>query len=115
MNPALIGALIMLTVLAAVFVVASHPGAADGWVARLGRGGLVAVLLAVSVAVVGVSLVLLPEAFVVGTALLVAGLLLLAIAALAGLRGRSSDRSRDQAPRADRRPAPRDPHEEDAE
>ena len=59
MSGALVGGLIMLVVLAAVFVVASYPGGPNGWVGRVGRGGLVAVLLAVGVAVVGVSIVLL--------------------------------------------------------
>lgn len=98
MSGAVVGGLIMLAALAAVFVVASYPGSPDGWVARLGRGGLLAVLLAVGVAVVGVSIVVLPEAIVVGAALMAAGVLLLAIAALAALRGRPSDRPRGHAP-----------------
>ena len=103
MSPAIAGGLVMLAVLAAVFVLASFPGRADGWAARLGRGGLVAVLLALGVAIVGVSIVMLPEALVVGTALLVAGLLLVAIAALGALRGRPSPvpRVRSRGPRGD--------------
>lgn len=104
MNVALVAVFAMLAVLGAVFLVASHPGGPDGWVARLGRGGLVAVLLAAGVAVVGVSIVLLPEAMVVGTALLTAGLLMLLIGALAAARGRPSDRHRLHAPGSDRRP-----------
>ena len=113
MNGALVGGLIMLAVLAAVFVVATYPGGPNGWVARVGRGGLVAVLLAVGAAVVGVSIVLLPEAIVVGTALLVAGLLLLAIGALAALRGRPSDRSRLHAPGSDGHPVGTESADED--
>lgn len=90
MSGALVAGLIMLVVLAVVFAIVSYPGGPEGRMERLGRGGLVAVLLALGAAIVGVSIVLLPEALVVGTALLVAGLLLVAIAALGALRGRPS-------------------------
>lgn len=103
MSGALVAGLIMLVVLAAVFAVASYPGGQEGRIGRLGRSGLVAVLLALGTATVGVSIVLLPEALVVGTALLVAGLLLVAIAVLGALRGRPSPvlRVRSRGPRGD--------------
>lgn len=113
MNPALVAALVMLAVLGAVFLVASYPGGPDGWVARLGRGGLVAVLLASGVGVVGVSIVLLPEAMVVGTTLLMAGVVMLLIGALAALRGRPSDRPHLHAPSSERRPTDTQTDDED--
>ena len=112
MSPALVAGLVMLTLLAAVFAIASFPGGPEGWVARLGRGGLVAVLLATGVAVVGVSIVLLPEAIVAGTALLMAGVLMLTIGALAALRGRPSDRPRLHAPPSDRPPGSDSPDQD---
>ena len=114
MSPAIAGGLVMLAVLGVVFLLASYPGRADGWAARLGRGGLVAVLLAFGAAMLGVSIVLLPDATVVGTALLVGALVLLAIATLAALRGRpnrprrpassSDDRAHDSDPTDERGP-----------
>ena len=112
MSPALGAGLVMLSVLAAVFVIASYPGGPEGWVARLGRGGLVSVLLATGVAVVGVSIVLLPAAMVAGTALLVAGVLMLAIGALAAMRGQPSDRTRLHAPPSAPPPGPPDSSDE---
>ena len=112
MSGALVAGLIMLVVLAAVFAVASYPGGPEGPMGRLGRGGLVAVLLALGTAIVGVSIVLLPEALVVGMALLVAGLLLVAIATLAALRGRPPDRPRRHAPCSDARASRSDAHDE---
>lgn len=103
MSGALVAGLIMLALLIAVFVVATYPGGADGWVARLGRGGPVALLPALGAAMIGVSIVLLPDAVVVGAVLLAAGVLLLAVATLAALRGQPSDRPRRHAPSSDAR------------
>lgn len=94
MTFALVGGLALLAMLGIIFV-ASRPVRSSTWLARLGRSGGLVVLLAVSFAAIAISLVLLPDLVIAGSALLGAGVLLLAlagVAALGGWRGGPVDR-----------------------
>lgn len=87
MSLALWGAVGILAVLGIVFAVTYvQAGAANRPLARVGRGGLLAVLVAVGIFLVGASLAAGLDAFVFAPPMLLVGLLLLLLAGVSGLQ-----------------------------
>lgn len=112
MSLTLWGAAAILAFLGIVFAITylQAGGAAQRPLARVGRGGLLAVLAAVGISLVGASLAAGLDAFVFAPAMLLVGLLLLLLAALSWLQASQSaagsrpsmpdaeDRERDDSP-----------------